>query len=648
MKLKNIINTCMVAAALLFAACSPDEYSLDKPDLQPEDLVAGVAFSVTVDETNTVTLKSLLPESYNCFWTQPNGRSQGNEVKIQLPFAGTYEVKFGVDTRGGIVYSEPYQFELTTNNMALLENPLYEYLTGGVGKSKTWVPVDKNYGVGNCTGPMMYCNPADVVNDGSGSTDIGINHMVPNWDPGFQSWLIPADNAFMDSYMTFSLSDVSGCTIIEYRGESGVKGSSTGTTLNGKFNLNVSDKNHPKLSFTDTYLLHHVGADDMCENYTTDLFITELTPYFLQVATMRTNSEGSWWIIWNFIAKDVQDGKVTIPTDDPGYVNPAKPVLPEIDDLTTKIFTTDINGVSYQGEAMTFLASDEAAYDWMWWNGGTSAWESVVNGNYGSAWAPKWGDDIADMELTFAKKKDGTYTYTVGGQSGSLEIKDGKLVFDKVVTLFTVNGDERNVALTGKEWQVLKCDPGSELVIGVPDATDGDGNVNTYLVANLTYKAVGGGQTGPVAVPFDASKANNYIQEDKYFRCQIYNPWGDGNNAIDPANVKLKKNQKLNVTVKLSGFTFEKAAKMALCCNRGEEQGWEPDCFNYSRAITVNGDGSYTVSWTNDTGSTVKWDDGQSALTVTMQYTGYCSVAPGADEEHPYAGACTIESITIE
>ena len=386
----------------------------------------------------------------------------------------------------------------------------------------------------------------------------------------------------------------------------------------------------------------------MCENYTTDLYITELTPYFLQVATMRTNSEGSWWIIWNFIAKDVQDGKVTIPTDDPGYVNPAKPVLPEIDDLATKIFTTDINGVSYQGEAMTFLASDEAAYDWMWWNGGTSAWESVVNGNYGSAWAPKWGDDIADMELTFAKKKDGTYTYTVGGQSGSLEIKDGKLVFDKVVTLFTVNGDERNVALTGKEWQVLKCDPGSELVIGVPDATDGDGNVNTYLVANLTYKAVGGGQAGPVAVPFDASKANNYIQEDKYFRCEIYNPWGSGNNAIDPANVKLKKNQKLNVTVKLSGFTFEKAAKMALCCNRGEEQGWEPDCFGYSRAITVNGDGSYTVSWTNDTGSTVKWDDATSALTITMQYTGYCSVAPGADEEHPYAGACTIESITIE
>ncbi len=647
MKLRNIINTCMVGAALLFAACSPDEYNLDKPDLQPADLVEGVAFSVTVDASNTITLKSLLPESYNCFWTQPNGRSQGNEVKIQLPFAGTYEVKFGVDTRGGIVYSEPYQFQLTTNNMSLLEDPLYAYLTGGVGKSKTWVPVDKDYGVGNCTAPVMYCNPDDVLYDGSASTDIGLNHMVPNWDPGFQSWLIPADAAYMDSYMTFTLDDVNGCSITEYRGETGTKGASTGTTLTGKFNLNLSDKNHPLLSFTDTYLMHNTGFDTVCENYTTDLYITALTPYLLQVATMRTNSEGAWWIIWNFIAKDVQDGTVTIPTDDPGYVNPAKPVLPEIDDLETKIFTTDINSVSFQGQAMTFLMSDEAAYDWWWWNGGSSAWESVANGDYTKGWAPMWGDDVADIEVTFAKKGTG-YTYTIGDDSGTMEIVDGKLVFDKAVTLFTVTGDERTVALTGQEWQVMKCDPGSELVIGVPDATDGDGNVCTYLVANLTYKAVGGGETGPVTVPFDASKVNNYIEAEKYFRCQLYNPWGGGNDAIDPANVKLKKNQKINVTVKLSGFTFEQAAKMVLCCNRGNEQSWETDCFDYARAITVTGDGTYTVSWTNDTGSTVKWDDATSALTITMQYAGYCSVEPGADAEHPYAGACTVESITIE
>ena len=123
-------------------------------------------------------------------WNHTNGRSQGNEVQIQIPFAGTYEVTFGVQTRGGIVYGEPYQFEITTNNMSLLADPLYAYLTGGVGSTKRWVPVDKDYGVGQCTAPVMYCNPDDVLNDGSGDTNIGINHMKPNWDPGFQSWLI--------------------------------------------------------------------------------------------------------------------------------------------------------------------------------------------------------------------------------------------------------------------------------------------------------------------------------------------------------------------------------------------------------------------------------------------------------------------------
>jgi len=289
---------------------------------------------------------------------------------------------------------------------------------------------------------------------------------------------------------------------------------------------------------------------------------------------------------------------------------------------------------------MTYLISDEAAYDWMWWNGGTSAWESVVKGNYGTNWAPKWDSDaIAENELTLTRK--GAYTY--GDLSGSYTITDGKIVFDKPVTLFTVTGDDRTIALTGQEWTVFKCDPGSEVILGVPAGKDAGGNVNSYLVTTLTYKAVGGGETGPVSVPFDPAKVNNYIEADKYFRCQLYNPWGGGNDAFDPANVKLKKNQKINVTLRLSGFTFEQPAKMVLCCNRGEEQSWETDCYNYSRAITVNGDGVYTISWTNDTGSTVKWDDGTSALTMTMQYVGYATLA-----DDDYASHCTVESITIE
>jgi hypothetical protein len=161
-------------------------------------------------------------------------------------------------------------------------------------------------------------------------------------------------------------------------------------------------------------------------------------------------------------------------------------------------------------------------------------------------------------------------------------------------------------------------------------------------VVNLVYKPVAS-STGPTVVSFDASKLWYGLEKSKYFRCQLYSPWGDGNNAIDPANVKLKKNQKISVTFKLSGFTFSQTAKMVLCCNRGSEQGWETECFGYSRAIDVNADGTYTVSWTNDTGSTVKWDDEASALTMTMQFDGYATL-PDTD----YASHCTVESITIE
>ena len=620
------------AVALLLGACAPDDHSLSSPDLQPADLVEGKAFSVDVDAQNTITLKSLLDKRYNCYWIQPNGRSQGPVVQLALPFAGTYEVQFGVDTRGGVVYGEPYKFNITTNNMSLLENPLYTYLTGGVGSSKRWVPCDKDYGVGQCSGPVMYCNPDDVLNDGSGDTNIGINHMHPNWDPGFQSWLVPQDSPYMDSYMEFTLDDVNGCTITEYQGE-------TQATTTGKWNLNVDDNNHPTLSFTDAFMMHNVGFNEVCDNYTNAIIITELTPYMLQFATMRTNSEGAWWIIWNFIAEDVKTGKVAIPSSEVEYLNPSAPELPEIDALETKLFTTDINGVEFEGAEMTYKVSEDAAYDWLWWNGGSNAWESVVNGNYGTNWAPLWGDDALEQELTLTKKGDWTY----GELSGKYTITDGVIDFGQELTFFTVTGDDRTVELTGQNWQIFKVDAGSEVVLGVADSKDANGNTNVYKVVNFTYKPVGGGQTGPVSVPFDASKLWLGLEAGKYFRCQLYNPWGDGNNAIDPSAVKLKKNQKLNVTFKLSGFTFSQPAKMVLCCNRGAEQSWETACYDYERAITVNGDGTYTVSWTNDTGSTVKWDDGTSALTMTMQFVDYATLP---DED--YASHCTVESITIE
>ena len=649
MKLNKIFYLFMAMAALLLTACTPDKYSMDMPDLQPEDLVAGSAFSVTVDAENTVTLTSLLDERYNCYWIQPNGRSQGREVKLQLPFAGTYEVTFGISTQGGVVYGKPYQFEVTTNNMSLLSDPLYEYLSGGVGCSKKWVPVDRFYGVGQCTAPVMYCNPDDVLNDGSGDSNLGINHMVPNWDPGFQAWLIPADSPYLDSYMIFSLDDINGCSIEEYQGEDGA-------TNKGKWNLNLTDKNCPTLSFTDAYVMHNKGFDGTCDNYTTDIIITELTPYMLQLATMRTNSEGAWWIIWNFIAADVQDGIVEIPSDEVNYIEPVAPVLPEFEDLATRIFTTDINGVEFVGNEMTFTIGEEAAYDWLWWNGGTSAWESVVNGSYGSSWAPMWGDEAYDNELVIGKKfKDGEfqyYTYSYGDEEGVLTIEGSKLIFDDEITFFKVEGSSRTLNLTSKEWQVLKCDTGSELVLGIPDGTDANGATNSYLVANFIYKAVGGA-TGPTVLPIDQSKLiYGDIEGNGNFRIELSNQYGfnSGQTYNDPPfNAdKLKFKNELSITFLLSGLgtLIEPVTATIGCSIDWSFDGSDTGSIKHVNAL-VNGDGSYTVKLQSDG---TKYTSADLNVFV-IDILGLANKLDGKDSDYIKAdsntGKCPNVSVTI-
>lgn len=643
MKLKNIFKSFGAAAILMMTACSPDDYGFGSAQYTSDQLVAPDAYTVTV-EGNRVHLVSNLKDC-TPLWITPSGRSQNADYYLDMPFAGDYEVTFGAETRAGAVYGEPYKFTIAQNDFSMLSDEKWEFLAGGVGKTKKWYPIAKDYGVGQTVGPVTYCDPNNVRNDDSNSTDLAFRAWAPNWDPGIQSWLIPADDPYMTSYMEFGLSATDGCTATVFRNDA-----NGGTLMNGKFVLNLDDKTHPVISFNDCYALHSANMDDACANYTQEIKIVELTPYCLQLATMRTNSEGPWWLVWSFVSEEViaTDG-ACIPKDDPGLLEPTDPELPTITDLATNLFTTEIPGAGMATcTMMSFKLNDEQPYDWQWWNGAKSAWESVTKGQFNETWAPAAsGDAVEDFELTFEKTGD-NIKYTLGDTEGTCSIGENTITFDKEVTLLTAASDNRTVEVKGKTFTVLKCVAGEEVQFGVPSSNNENGDINSYLVVNLNYKQVGGGQTGPTVVKFTPENVKNYIEADKYFRCQLYNPWGDGINLVDPAAIKVKKNQKLSITVRLNGFTFTKPAKMVLCFNHDgyAEENWEPDCFGYSRAIEVNGDGTYTVSWINDTGATKNWGDGTSALTITMQYAGYASVE--ADAEGDYKDACTVESIVIE
>lgn len=648
----NHIYSLMTSALLLFGACTPDDHDFGGAQYSSENLVAPNAYTVTIDG-NKVHLASKI-SGCTPLWVTPNGRSQESELTLELPFAGDYEVTFGAETRAGTVYGEPYKFTLGQNDFGLLSDDKWFYLadnnfhtgdklpdaaTLAAGISKKWYPCDADYGLG-CTGPVMYMSPYDPDNDGKGFTaddeanlvykDItfGRDNWAPNWDPGFQSWLIPETDPYMDSYMQFSMDAKNGCVATVYRGESGSKGASTGSNMTGKFNLALTDKTKPSISFTDCYALHNISFDEVCANYTQDIQIIELTPYYLSLVTRRTNSEGNWYIVWNFVSEEViQTHGECIPKEDAGLIDKAEPVLPIFDNLDTDLFTIEADGVTYVGSQMTFTIDEEMPYECMWWNGSPSvtAWQGVTGGDYTAAWAPAAGDDIGDFELVISKASDGSYDYTAGETEGKLTITDGKLVFDNEITILTASNDFRTVTVTGKEFTVMSCEPGESMMIGIPSSTDDKGNTDSYLVAKLNYKQISAGQTGPTVVPLTDNYSDEGITwtENGCVRLAFHH-YGDGGNGIfkDAASVKLKKGQTIKVTFKLKEgvITWSQTPKCALIDNNIKTT-WEPGCFDMDDAVTVNVNGETTVTLKNTTGATQKFT--ATCLDLSIQFDGY-------------------------
>lgn len=679
MKIHNLIYTLLAAIAVfLLASCSPEDFGFGKKTYSPEDLVEGKAYTVTI-EGNVLKLESKISDATS-LWITPIGRSQEKAFTVELPFAGEYEVTFGVETPGGIVYGDPYKITLSQNDFSLLSDNKWFYLadkdyktgdplpsaeTLAKGISKKWYPCDANYGVGQCTAPVMYIAPYDPDGDGKGFTaeekddknvayrDIvfGTGNWKPNWDPGFQSWLVPENDPYMDSYMTFSMDALNGCVATMYRGESGAKGASTGSNMVGKFNMNLNDKTKPLITFTDCYAMHNTGFDEVCSNYTQDIQIVELTPYVLQLVTKRTNSEGNWYICWNFVSEDVIATKgACIPKADQDLIETAKPKLPTFENIHTDLFTADINGDKYVGSKMTFTLDSETPYDFLWWNGSPNvkAWESVTGGKYNTTWAPALDDKALDnFELTISKASDGSYNYECGEADGKVKITENTLIFDKEISVFAVAGDKRTIELKGNQFYILGNSADDQyLTIGIPETKDENGQVNSYLVAKLAYKKIATGPTGPTKVAIDNSIIHNegiMWVENGCLRVGFHHYGETGKGLFkDVKSVKLKKNQTITVTFKIKGgVTWSKTPKCALIDNN-IKQTWEPGAYDLPDAVVVDTNGGETtVSLTNTTGSTQTFT--ATCLDLSIQLNGFGDYGGSTDNIDIEIVSCTIQ-----
>ena len=336
-----------MASVLLFLyACTPEQYDLGMKDVTPDDLVEGLAYTIThdADNPNIVYLESKMGSSYTALWEHPQGRSQAEKVTLQMPFDGVYTVRFGVQTRGGIVYGEPATFTIEDFYAGFVTNELWTLLTGGVGSSKTWIPDNGQYGM--APGEISYADPSGTVE---------WNNWTPNWEPGAGFTIGDGEAPIWESSMTFDLINGANVTVDD-RSSGGVG------EKKGSFMLNT---NAHTLTFTDVDLLHTAGWSHMTSDWRRDLKILALTENQLRVGILRekeTSGEDPWWIIWNFVHKEYADN----------FEPPAQEIYPELPEDWRDYVEPKTSLVT------TYKFSDDTPFDWAHLDGSVKGITSVL------------------------------------------------------------------------------------------------------------------------------------------------------------------------------------------------------------------------------------------------------------------------------
>ncbi len=464
---KYIYSLAGVLLVLLgFTACTPDEYDLGDKDVTSADLIEGRGFSITHDSNNPniVYLKSLMADKYQVSWIEPQGRSQEKEVELDMPFPGTYDVLFGVETRGGVVYGDTAHFSIDNFYAGFVNDELYTYLTGGVGKSKTWIPDNGNYGL--CPGELSYGDPS--------ATNAGWNNFTSNWDPdyGGGGMASGAMSQYAKTTWTFDLKN--GANVRLHN----VDDNGTATDTKGSFLLNT--ENH-KLNLTDMQIPHTSAWANRGDatDWSKDIHIVTLTENQLRVAMLRnpgTSSEGKWWLVFNFVSKDYADN----------YKAPEVEYTPELEDgwrdfvepKNDKIVTYKLTGFDWYGKDENTTGKNVSGVDAI-----DNLEDISITLNSSKNTYSFTKPDGTTSEGTYKLSGDGIYTFTPALPTVQLS-KDGRAV---------LIGNEGQLRLLGFS-QAANCDAQTGALDNITWGTrEYDDQDNFYQYIGYQWKVVRAG-----------------------------------------------------------------------------------------------------------------------------------------------------------
>jgi len=500
------ISLFLVLIVMMLGGCSPAGYELGDIDVTPEELVEGIAFTITHDSQNPniVYLESKMPSRYTPLWIHPQGRSQDQKVTLEIAFEGTYNVTFGVQTRGGVVFGEPVTFTVDQFYAGFVDNELWTLLSGGVDKEKTWyLDLDADAVSRYFLGPLYFYGTDDsweTVTEGK-----TVEGDSWNWQPDYKgnSWLMAAADF---GSMTFNLKGNANVTV-EHKTIS-ARGTETG--------LYMIDTNNHTLRMIDASPLHDAGRDGVVIDWG-DIKIMSLTEDHMQLAVLRDpvlSGEGACLLVYNFISKDYYDNWV------PGEVAEPEPTLPDnwMNDVSQTVNKT-----------IVWKLSEENPLDWANLDG------SRMNGWNTPADYPAWlgtpdpavyGNfsltlNSEDFAATF-KLPDGTETST----TYSLNEK-GFYSFVAAVPQFSVIG-----------WASFHADANNQLRI-LSIEKDAAGNVSgmwlgardpdkpEYMAFHLIPSA-DGSATDPMTVWKRALAGKTFMPDVNYFADWVTKTWTGG------------------------------------------------------------------------------------------------------------------------
>lgn len=434
------ILTTFFAGIFMVTSCSPEEFRLGSVDVKPGDLVPGIAYKVESDpqNPNIVHLTSLMDEKFQPLWDHPQGRSLEKTVSLRIPFPGTYSVKFGVQTRGGVVYGEPSNFTVANFYAPFVEDPLWELLSGGVDKEKVWVlDLDEDGLSRHFNGPLYFYGTDDSwATVTKGKTVEGDSW---NWSPDYKgnSWLMDTGDY---GTMTFDLKGAANVRV-NHNMLSG-----RGTEV-GKYMIDTENKT---MRLNDASPLHDRNRDGQVVDWG-NLRIMSLTKDFMQLGVIRDEAlsgEGPALLVYNYISKEFKDNWV------PGNV--AEPEPP---------YTGDANGdlTTSTTTSKKWVLSTNNPYDWASLAGDMLNGWSTPQDYANTRWAPYDASLIKNISLTLNKTGDkgGTYTFTDGGGvpiNGSYTIEEkNHIKFDKDIS-FTISGWVSLATTADKMLRILKTE----------------------------------------------------------------------------------------------------------------------------------------------------------------------------------------------